>query len=429
MKKFTCLLVTLLAIQYATATCPGVASDATAGNSFQALLMSSTDYTGASPAGTAFTTSTNSIGASSAICGNVAQCCVSTALANFVNVRLANLKTALTTFGAAVSKFGGYLTKVAAVASNTNISTYLTSVSTDLLLTDVQAKAFLTQYSTPATYTTDFSAFTGQLVDCFNQYKAAYQKIACQGCSEGTTTTLGGAAIWLGGGTTNAASTSTVGEITISATSCSTWVNQCIKVFTFLHRVGGAVHVAAYINKKRDSTKTAVIGTFATAYHSLATSDAAGVTAVITAFTNCAADSTVSTCTTTTTGDKATLCKAFIKAFDTTMPIARLDVTNLNADPTSSYPSSRRQLVTISTGKLLIAADGTGVDTTSANTAVIDLPTTGTTTFATTDFATWSAGYVAPTVATSSSAVSTTKSAKVVIGTILSALFAVAFLN
>jgi hypothetical protein len=426
MKKFTCLLVTLLAIQYATAAnCPGAVSGT--GNSFQVMLAATTDFTASSGAITAAGTAGTAAGAT--FCANTLLCCTGANLVTFVNTRLANLKTALTTFGVAVSKFGGYLTKVAAVASNTNISTYLTSVSTDLLITDVQAKAFLTQYATPATYTADFTAFTGQLVDCFTQYKTAYNKIACHACTDpvAVASVFGVAPYWV-----STAGTTSPGEIAITKTSCGAWVDKCIKVFTFLHRVGGAVHVAAYINKKRDSTKTAVIPTFAASYVSLATSDAAGVTAVITAIGNCAADSTAATCTTTaTTGDKTVLCKAFIKAFDATMPIARLDVTNLNADPTSSYPASRRQLVPSPTGAIVVAVDdlvANGVDLTSAN--AVTLPDAASpTTFATTDYATWSTGYVAPTVATSSSATSTTKSAKVVIGTILSALFAVAFLN
>ena len=420
MKKFTCLLVALLAAQmiYTQSTCPGEAVAGTAGNSFQAMLKASTDYTAAPNSGVIVAKAGVGVAASgTTICNNAVMCCTVTALQAFMGTRLTALKTALTTYGMAVSKFGGYIAKIAAVASNVNISTYLTASANDLLLTETQAKAFLTQYSNATMYTNDFTAFKGQILDCFNYYQASYQKIACSACADGAT--AASAAFWQG---SNAADT--VGEVQITTASCDEWATKCNKVWAFLHRVGGAVHVAAYINFKRDATKTkppTFGGVYATA------TDAAGVSGVITAVTNCGTDAASATNAACTAADRVVLCTNFIKAFDATAPISRIDVTNINADPTTSYPA-RRQLVVASTGKVLVAA--TGVDTTATNTVTLAVPATYTA-LASADFSAWSAGYVAPATGGtgSSSAASTSSSAKVVIGTILSALFAIAFLN
>jgi hypothetical protein len=413
MKNFTCLLVVLLAtssVFSAASLCPAsiaasswfgwVTADASVGASG---IVIATDA--AYPAAVA------------TVCANSAtNCCDVTKMQTFLNTRLTAVKTSLVEFATSAAKFGASLTKIMTMAKLTDLATHLPAALavTDLSgASDVQAKAFIMAYSTGALYTTDFDAFKGQAVDCFNFYSAAYQRIACHGCVGATSTT----APW------------TVGEITINAASCAEFNTKCGKVWNFMHKVGWAASVAAYVNKKRDATKTYTFPLIAATYY-MTTDAAVTLTTINTAMTNCGADATVATC---TAADKAVLCKAFIKLFDATAPIARADTTIVKKDDIASSITTRRVLVTAATGVITAIAETGHIDVSTAGAgAQFGLPATPVT-FTTTDTAAWSSGYVAPIIGGGSSSgntgTKTTSSAKIVIGTILSAIFAVALLN
>jgi hypothetical protein len=337
----------------------------------------------------------------------------------FLNTRLTAVKTSLVEFATSAAKFGASLTKVMSMAKLTDLATHLpaTLAATDLSgATDVQAKAFIMAYSTGALYTADFDAFKGQAVACFDFYSAVYQKIACSGCV-GTTST---AAPW------------TAPEVTITINSCTDFVKNCGKVWNFMHKVGWTASVAAYVNKKRDATKTYTFPLIAATYY-MTTDASVTLTTINTAITNCGADAAATGC---TAPDKVVLCKAFIKLFDASAPIARADTTLVKKDDIASSITTRRVLVTVApmTGVIFAVADGaTAVDvSTAGTTATFGLPATPVT-FVAADTTAWSSGYVAPVVGGGSSSgntgAKTTSSAKIVIGTILSAIFAVALLN
>lgn len=421
MKKFTCLLIALLASNMVlTGTCPALPT-ATAGPTFIGMVVADTAN---------FAAAGNLAGASSAA-GPTASCAAAgattlmcltgTALQTWVNTKLANLKTALTTYGAQISKFGGYIAKISAVTNYSNLTTaYLSAASTDLDITSDQAKMALSYYNNSATYTADFALFTGQLETCFTAYSMIYQKVACIGAAEATANV----APFTG---TNADTNGA--DIKINVASCLDWATKCNKVWSFLHKVGSSVHVAAYINKKRDTTKTYTVPKFSDSsiYYSAGTT--ALVTSIFTAVTNCAVDASAAN-TACLPADRLALCQSFSKLYDATMPIARTSLTFLSTnDPTTSFTSTRRQLSTVTTGAVVVT-DTASLDLTAATAYTVGLGATPTT-FASADYSTWSAGYVAASSgsSSSSSSSSTTKSAKVVIGTILSALFAVAFLN
>jgi hypothetical protein len=423
MKKFTCLLITLLAINVVRCPCPDYPAAGTNGNPFLKLVSADTTNVASGDNLKAGTADTSSAGVCATGTGTSKLCVKEAAFKAWVNARLASVKSALTGFGAQVSKFGGYLSKVAMVVNYSNLSTaYFASASTELGVTADQAKTLLSYYTNATVYDNEFKAFTGQIETCFTWYSTLYQKVACAGGLEGST-----AAPFVG------KSDDTVGaDLVIKVDACADWATKCNKVWSFIHKVSSVVHVAAYINKKRDTSKTYTVPKFTDTdvyFKPSTVSTAYDVSALITAITNCGSDA-AGTNTACTAADKKVLCTSFTKAFDAN-PIARTSVTFLSTnDPTTSFTANRRALVGATVGTIEVSDTG-AVDIVGSS-LLLGLPSNGATTLTSTDYSTWSTGYVAPPTggsSSSSSGSSTKKSAKVVIGTILSALFAIAFLN
>jgi hypothetical protein len=408
MKKFTCLLLIALAISYTMAgTC--TVNLATT-NAFLARLA-------AIDAAAVVTTQP---AAATAICSNSAVlCCDPTKTSAIVSTQINKIKTALTTFGSKASTIGGVWTKIAnlvnasAITGTTTPNASLAAAATADLsgATGAQFQAF--SYYTPAMFQADFDNFKTQVPTCFSYYSTAIQNIACDGCAE----TAAVAARW---------ASTTSPSIMLNQASINAWAAACNKVWKFMWNVGWFVQTVAYLNKVKGTTAYTYTGPAVTAIYFQ--SGTVAIADVNTALTNCGTDATVATC---TDANKAVLVKAFVQVYGTdSNGIGRADTTIIAG--TTSFASNGRRILAPTTTDGTVTLDATnGLDLTATAVSAAVFPPTAAITLVATDTATWSTGYVAPSSSTSSTSSSstTTKNAKVVIGTILSAIFAIAFLN
>lgn len=414
MKKFTCLLVAFLAISTVYSTCPAVASS----NSMQITIAY---YTNSEQ--TDVSSATAGVNSDAGVCGASAGtgtlCCDPTKTKAAVSTEITKAKNQYLNFGSKIGTFGAMMAKVATLV---NASTAQTTLGTAVTgensgATADQLKAFA-QY-TPAQYATDFAAFKDQVAGCYDYHASAIQKSACDGC--GNDANKAEHARW--------APTET--SVHIKQASCNDWATKCNKVWNFLHKAGWFIHTVAFLNKKKEATAGAVTFTAPTTVYA---TGAASIADINTALASCGTDAAAAAC---TDAFKANLCKSFISLWsgpaDTTIAVGRSSRTFFDGyNPTSTVT---RRILAVPAAKLtgaLTVADATGFDTTSTNTAVFP-PTATIATITPTE---WSSGYVATSTGgssgssgTSGSSSGSTSSAKVVISTILSALFAIALLN
>lgn len=413
MKKFTCLLVALFAIQSvysAAANCPTAKTDNTIWMTMKGVggteKLVDADFQDANGN---YVTSTTECGGATGAAVNL--CAAVDKTQAWLNARLDKVKTAITSFGSVAHKFGGYITKINSIAAASDFATvFPTTLAAGELsgATGAEAQAFAKTFATPADYTTAFDNFKGQVVGCFDYVKAVYQKILCSNILETSSKT----APWIADG-----------GIIINAASCSGLVGACNKVFNFFHKVSWTAAAAAYYNKKKDTTKTY---TFPANLAAIYYDSAATIANLNTAFTNCGADAAATAC---VADNKNNICKAFFKPFNDS-PFASNAVTFIDTNNPVSAITRRELAVVANTQVITIAETGMFDWTTTANNKLISLPTTSPTAFVAADTTAWSSGYVAPSSSSSSSTTTTSssKNAKVLFGTVLSFL-AVALLN
>lgn len=412
MKKFTCLLVALLAVGIVIAPCPTPVANI---NGFQLRLdqIAATTSIHADATGV-----NNAAGSCGATAGAIKVCCDDTKVKAAVTGEINKVKTQFTDFGSAVARIGGLWGKLWTLTNASTVNTTLDTAQTADL-----SGASTTLFKTWATWTgamfdTDFTAYKSQVVGCYDHYALAVQKIACGGCVA-----------------THADSAPMIADATIPITqaSCNDWVSKCHKVWAFHHKLGWFVQIVAFLNKKKEATAGAVTFTApaSTAVYAAGLTSVADVDAGVMA---CAADAAASGCTDTIKGN---LCKAFIGVWSvsTGVSVGRTDKTFIQSSYNPVSTVARRLLPpAITTGAITISAATGSIDTTTTN-ALVFPPTAP---IATIDPAAWSSGYVAPatnnsTSNSSNNSSSTTtankSSAQVLIGTVLSAIFAVALLN
>jgi hypothetical protein len=420
MKKFTCLLITLLAISSVyTQNCAAVADHSL----YQILNLAAYGNTGTAFVGTGTAVATTG---SDTTCGNTGTqlCCDVTKLKTAASNEVTKVKNALTEFGSNVARIGGMWAKIATlVNASTANSTIDSATSAERSTASAdQLKGWL--YYTPTQFSADFDAFKTQVPTCFSAYWSAIQRIACDGCA--SQAGVAGGAAW-----TDVPRWSTDTTITISATGCSSLVDSCGKVWYFMHRFGWFAQGVALLNKKKETSGSTVTysapadlsGIYAAGY-------AAQTNPTVAILTLAEIDAAIGKCgpsvsTNCDTAAKNQVCRAFFSVWGNTINFGRQQTTFIkDYNPVSTV--ARRQLaVSQNTGAIKI------VDTTNAyvdlasSTATITLATP--VTLVTADLSAWSSGYGSATGGSSSG--SSSKSAKVFIGTILSALFAVAFLN
>lgn len=392
MKIVGCLVIILLACSSVVAYCPGPSSSSSTGNAFHTYLASDPAFSGSSVGGVIV--GNYGYGTSiTGVCNGNGLCCSGSALQSFASTKLIAVKNAIINFGNNVNKFYSNLHKLATVASYPDlVSAYLGNVYYDLGITADQARGFLLQYANQADYQRDFNGFYSQAAECYNFYSLAYQKILCHACIDSNYNSIYSTdSFWQAGGSS---ATSTNGEVKITSASCSDWVNKCGIVWGFMHKVGSAVTVAAYINKKRDGNITYPVKNFVSSYFQTADSTVT-ISSIINAASSCGIDPYTSTC---TMADKYTLCRAFIKLFDAD-PIARADTTFISSvDPTSSF-NSRRTLVLASTGIVIVDpyTPNTGVDlTASGNVPLSGLTNIAVGALSAAEMSGWSFGYITP---------------------------------
>lgn len=401
MKKFTCLLLIALAITYTlSATCVNTATN----HAFLARL--------AAVDATAVVTATAT--ADNAVCaGDATLCCDPTKTKAIVKTEIDQVKATITAFGTGASKIGGVWAKINALVNASTITGTTTpaaalEASTESGATGTQWKAF--SVYTPATFGTDFDNFKAQAPTCFDYYVSAIKKIACNGCKDAAAVP----AQW---------ASTTSGAIMLNQASINAWAAACNKVWYFMWKTGWFVQSVAILNGKK-GTFTYTAPAAADVYFS---QSAVTIDNVNTAFASCYPDA-ATTVTACTDAMRVQLVRAFVQIYGaSTLNIGR-GTTDLIAGTTSFASNgvvARRMLALATTDGTIVLDTTNGIDLTTA-TAVFP-PTTDVTLVAG-DTTAWSTGYVATTSSSSSSS-TTTKNAKVVIGTILSALFAIAFLN
>lgn len=404
MKKFTCLLIALLAISAVRSAegdkCPGDATAAEASSALQALK----GYEAA-----IIQTGTSAIASDAGFCNyaTAKMCCKATEFKSAVSTELTNIKNAFVNIGTKVKDFVAVWTKAQTLLTDANIDT-LTTDAERAGATAAQLKAWRAQ--TQASITTDFDAFKGQAATCFATYAKAARIAACEACA--------GMDTWAAGDFANT-------YIQIATATCSTLVTDCGKVWNFAHKFGWLVQTAAAINKKKQATATSTIPANINAVYAPGNTNAAGETAL----TLTQIDEAVGKCgpsvgTTCDDAAKAIMCRAFFSIWSdkagATPRIGRGSTTDFAAASVSSV--TRRVLVAAHTGAIKVASTGLVLTT--------DRPVTLTTAvdLTTTDTGAWTVGSFPSSSSSSSSSTSSSKSAKVLIGSILSIL-AVALLN
>ena len=426
MKKFTCLLITLLSVSSVyTQACAAAATDHAF---YQVINMAA--YGGA---GSALLT-TNAIttaDATTCVVSGGRLCCDPAKLKTAASVEITKVKTALTEFGSNVARVGGMWAKIATLvnASTANATIDGATAAERSTATGEQLKGWLAY--TPTAFAVDFDAFKTQAPTCFTAYWSAIQKIACDGCAS-----LG---TWADPARWNADTTTS-----INAAGCTLLVDGCAKVWYFLHRFGWFAQGVALLNKKKEATAGAVTYTAPADITTIYAAGAAAQTVAPTAAVLTLADidssimkcgASTATATTCDAAAKAVVCRAFFSVWGSTIVAGRAQATFIkDYNPVSTV--ARRQLAAVAAGTGAIKindAANSFVDLAGAATITLATPVT----LVAGDLTAWSAGYMAPVAGGSGStgssgagaSGSTTKSAKVVIGTILSALFAVALLN
>lgn len=405
MKKFTCLLVALLALSSTLAgVCPTAVADWEA-NTFLQRLTSDQASTVVLEAGKLDGAGT------CGVTGAGTFCCV---IANFktaISEELTKVKTELTNFGSKVKDFAGAWKKVASLLTDANIDSLSAAERSNVDVAILKAYKGLTPQNVDA----GFTAFKTQVPDCFGAYAQAIRKVACEACKAPATT-------WSNGAFTAAA-------IPITQAGCDHVVSKCNRVWGFVHKFGWLVQITAAINKKKAGTASFTApASFAEVYApgigSIAAAD------INTAVTNCDVATLGTDC---TTANKGNLCKAFMSIWPgkaaTTVRVGRSQSAWLTADHAATG-TARRILAaaTPTTGAIDISAAAGAVDVSTD--AAVDLAAQAVT-LASTDASAWTVGIPADVLSSSSSSsssASSSKSAKVLIGSILSIL-AVALLN
>jgi hypothetical protein len=363
------------------------------------------------------TTSAAGAAGACAATGTALLCCVDAEVRKVVKIETDRVKAQYEGFGAAAYRIGEKMSKIALIATAAG-NTTLEGVTASGELSGAsttQLKAFT--YYPAATFDADYTAFKAQVVGCYEYHAAAVQKVACHACMETTS---------------NMAPWTTTTTIPLKEASCSEWATKCNRVWAFLHKASWLIQTVALLNKKQEKTAGSVtFPTLTTPWgYAPGYTNIADINTAIEKCGGAAITTTdVATCTQVHRGD---LCKNFIGMFAGTAAAAgvllgRSQTTFIDGTYVATSTQARRMLA-IGTNTGAVAIDAAGVDTTSGN-ALVFPPTTAVTTI--TVPATWSSGYVAPTTPGGSSAAGGNKSstAKVVIGTILSALFAIALLN
>lgn len=394
MKKFTCLLLIALAISSTYTACANNAA-----HSFLQRLA----------AVDASSVTTTPPTADSTVCASeAASCCVITNTKAIIKTEIDQVRATIVAFGTGASKIGSVWAKINALVNASTITGTTTpaaalEASTESGATGAQWKAFSAY--TPATFGTDFDNFKAQAPTCFDYYVAAIKKIACDGCKDATNVP----AQWAG--TT----------IMLKQASFNAWAAACNKVWYFMWKTGWFVQSVAILNGKK-GTFTYTAPAAADVYFS---QSAVTIDNINTAFASCYPDA-ATTVTACTDAMRVQLVRAFVQIYGTsTLNIGR-GTTDLIAGTTSFASNgvvARRMLAAIDGSITLDTTNGLDLTAMTAT-----YPPTTEVTLAAADTTAWSTGYVSTTSSSSSSS-TTTKNAKVVIGTILSALFAIAFLN
>jgi hypothetical protein len=407
--------VALLAISFVNTACP--AAD---GNSVINQLAIISGKAIPLHVGAASTTD-----ASAGTCGSVAgtllkTCCNEANTKDAVGVELGRVKAQYETFGTSVYRFGALMAKALLLINSTTTNTTLAAVTDAGQLAGATADQLKTfTYYTPTQFTADYDAYKAQVVGCFDYHSASVQKMVCAACMD---TAVGTAHA------NHAANFGTDAIIRIKTDACTEWATKCNRVWNFLHKASWFIQTTALLNKKKDT---------GTAYTFAPVTTNAGYAAghdtlanIILANDACGgADITVADVTKCTVAFRTSLCKSFIGMFAGTVSAAGVLVGRSSTvfivdghNPTSL--AARRMLIAAATGAVDVTA--TGVDLVAMGATIIHPPTTA---VALATGTTWSHGYVATTTTAAGTTGTTANNAKVVIGTILSALFAIALLN
>lgn len=420
MKKFTCLLVALLAVHAVRSACPTTASDY---NSLASILITAT--TPALPSAFAAADFLGTAVATTGYCGTNTLCITAAAtpkVAAWLDNRLKKVADAFGAFATGFVNIGKRLTKVTGLQTGID-ATVFSGVTTSTIggFTGAQVSPFMTKWADAAAAQTAWTAFKDGAVGCYNIINALYQTALCDGISDAT------AANWFTGGTPH------LTQIAITTASAAAINTACAKVWGFMLRSSMLALGGAFYTK----TKTGAGGTFTVPTALTFDTKASVAAADIIAWDACAADPAATACTNT-------IYESFVKGMLMPFgdnPLAFTSVVGTAASSafegtsaTAAFGAARRQLAAATANTLALTIGTTNALVVSATTSTTQIAAAATVTavFTTATTGAWSSGYVAPSTTgsgSSSGSSSTTKSnANVLIGSILSFL-AIALLN
>lgn len=422
MKNFTCLVVALLAIGIVNSQyCPAAATENALFPRINELLAST-----AIVAGTTVTTAdtTTCVAASASFCCSVAN------IKTVVSGELTKIKTQLVDVGAASVKLGTNWAKIASLASTQAAAIEATTTAGELYGATA-AVVKTTAAWTLAALDADFVKFKDQVVGCYAHLSSFTQRLTCFACQSAANAAGYATALGL---------LATATPISITPTTCAAAVTACAKVWNYLHKFGWFVHAIALANKKKDGTAATVtlpsVTTLAANYGAgFATGTAMTWADIDGAITKCGADGAASTC---DAAAQAHMCRAFISPFNPAVGqlVGRSDSALFK---TYDFVSKgRRALVAVSTFDIMVPSTG-GIDLSTGTFSTQAITLASPVTLLAGDTTAWSTGYMAPaagsgttnntTTNNTSSNSTASKSAKIVFGTIISAILAVALLN
>ena len=369
MKKFTCLLFGFLCMSSALAACPSTYSQL---NGLQKRLEIHV-------AGAALLTATNGIAGTCGYPVN-ALCCDDTRTRSAVAIEINKIKTQFTNFGSSITRIGGMMSKISILVNSATASSAIDS-ATSYELSGATTSLFKAwALYTPAQFESDFLAYKSQLSSCFDYYSASVQKIACSACLPPTADSVA----WI-----------MDASIPLTQASCNDWVYRCNRVWAFMHKLGWFVQVAAFLNKRRDtSSAVTYIPPAASVVYAAGASDFQSIDFAV---STCSPDPSTATCPDTY---KSILCKAFIGLWSdaAAISVGRSDTSFMQGSYNPTSTVTRRLLPAVAlTGAITITPFG--VDTPVTNTLVF--PPTAT--ISTIDTSAWWSGYVSQSAPSTSS--------------------------
>lgn len=269
-------------------------------------------------------------------------CCDATALkSNFNESMVKDVQGGFNKFMMGLKNVGDGLQKISQVITNkddakTKLTTAFNANNTQFNgMTVDQAVDIL---GAGKTFKEDVETFKTASKDCFTKTLENAGKMFCYGCA----------------GTTQTGVNNDDGSTTITQASCNAQVDKCLYTWRFMMKIGGLMQVISILNKASKSDAPPPKVQDKPNFGGVSMND------IMDAYKNCNNSASDATC---TDANKATLCKA---NFNAAKPPKRASDDNMSPDNMAGLPAPSQRLlqaVTTSSGEVGVSAS-TGLDLT-----------------------------------------------------------------